>query len=162
MGILYPTVRSYVMQKTRSRNLVIGIDEPARKEFCYAVRYVARNGRSSGSPWSLRQTAVYQQYDWCSGKSVWIFLQPPAEGRRRFEEIQHSNASTTHPMLFHVVLLFTTVAGWKDYIAYMRHCLDAIVSIFFGYSSRCSTEHLSRTKKRAFRVLAAPTNTTTS
>ena len=136
------------------------IDETTRKEFCYAIRYVARNGRSSGSPWSLRQTAAYQRFDSQSGKSVWILLQPSAEGRRRFEEVQQSNTSTTHPMLLHVVLLFTTVAGWKDYIAYLRQCLDTFVSILPGCLPGCSTEHSSRTKKHAFRVLVASTNTT--
>ncbi|KAL9579126.1 MAG: hypothetical protein Q9212_005288 [Teloschistes hypoglaucus] len=95
-----------------------------QSEICYAVRYVARNGRSTGSPWSLRQTAVYQQYNGSTKNTVWIFLQPSADMQRRWQEIQRSKVSSSHPATLHVVLLFAIAADWKDYIAYLRQEVD--------------------------------------
>ncbi|KAL8661436.1 MAG: hypothetical protein Q9202_005618 [Teloschistes flavicans] len=95
-------------------------------KFCYAVRYVARNGRPTGSPWSLRQTAVYQQYNASTKNTVWIFLQPSADMQRRWMEIQRSKLPSNHPATLHVVLLFAIAAEWKDYIAHLRQEVDSL------------------------------------
>ncbi|KAI4092258.1 MAG: hypothetical protein L6R37_007607 [Teloschistes peruensis] len=88
------------------------------------MRYVARNGRSTGSPWSLRQTAVYQQYNASTKNTAWVFLQPSADMQRRWQEIQRSKVSSSSPATPHVVLLFAIAADWKDYIAYLRQEVD--------------------------------------
>ena len=96
-------------------------------EFCYAVRYVARNERSSGSPWSLRQTAVYHQYNASTNNSTWIFLQPSTIMQRRYTDTQQSVSLSCHPAALHVVLLFAIAADWKDYISYLRQEIDILV-----------------------------------
>lgn len=73
--------------------------------------------------------AVYQQYNSGINRSVWILLQPSVEGRRRFEEVQRRGCLGEHPMLFHVVLLFTAAVDWKDYLNYVRKEVDELVRI---------------------------------
>ena len=98
-------------------------------EFCYAVRYVAPNGRTTGSPWSLRQTAVYQQYNSLTKDAIWIFLQPSALMQRRFIDIQRSKTLTGHPAMLHVVILYALAGQWKAYLTYLRHELDSFVGV---------------------------------
>ena len=101
-------------------------DRPC-SEFCYAIRYIVQNGRSTGPSWSMRQSAVYQQFDTHRRSSTWILLQPSADAQRRFNEIQRDSVRSTNPMIFHVAFLFSTMYYWKDYITSIRAELDALV-----------------------------------
>jgi len=78
-------------------------------EFCYTIRYVVRNGRSTGPVWSVRRTAVYQQYQFQKRLSKWILLQPSVDSQRRFSEVQAQGRGKKHehPMRYHVVFLFS-------------------------------------------------------
>ncbi|KAF2648099.1 hypothetical protein K491DRAFT_261195 [Lophiostoma macrostomum CBS 122681] len=43
-------------------------------ELCYLFRYMTENGRATGSPWSLRQSAVYQSFELNDEKEIWILI----------------------------------------------------------------------------------------
>lgn len=96
-------------------------------EFCYNTRYPAENGRKPGSPWSLRQTGIYQQVNLQSKESVWILLQSSAKVLRRVEGILASPSDEAHPMRAHVILLFTMAADWHKYISYLQKQLETLV-----------------------------------
>src|SRR5438045_1558114 len=55
-------------------------------EFCYSIRYMEKNGRETGDPWSLRQSGVYQKVDAQTGNSTWILLQPAESIRQRLRK----------------------------------------------------------------------------
>lgn len=96
-------------------------------EFCYNTRYPAENGRKAGSPWSLRQTGIYQQVDWKRRKSVWILLQPPSKALRRVKDMLASQSDEAHPMRTHIILMFTMAADWHKYILYLQKQLEILV-----------------------------------
>jgi hypothetical protein len=98
-------------------------------EFCYTIRYVVRNGRSTGPVWSVRRTAVYQQYQFQKRLSKWILLQPSVDSQRRFSEVQAQGRGKKHehPMRYHVVFLFSTAVLWRDYIMHLRRDLEELV-----------------------------------
>ncbi|KAL8773594.1 MAG: hypothetical protein Q9194_004301 [Teloschistes cf. exilis] len=100
----------------------------ASYEFCYTLRYVIRNKRSSGPAWSVRRTAVYQQYQFEKRISKWILLQPPANSQRRLSEAQaqKKNGEEEHPMRDQVVLLYSTATFWGEYIMDLRKDLEKL------------------------------------
>ena len=102
-------------------------------ELCYIVRYAAKNGRKSGTPWSIRQTAVYQQFDSRSNRTCWIFVQPSASFRAQVKcylgrktsfgkDPEHSS-----PMGVHLMLFNSTELEWRAYINYLEQQLTQLV-----------------------------------
>ncbi|KAL8719810.1 MAG: hypothetical protein Q9181_008016, partial [Wetmoreana brouardii] len=106
-------------------------DQEAYYEFCYTVRYVIPNERPSGPAWSIRRSAVYQQYRFRERLSKWILLQPSIDAHRRFTEVQAQSKGKEqeHPMRYHVVFLFSTAVFWKDYIMHLRSDLEQLVRV---------------------------------
>jgi hypothetical protein len=104
------------------------------QEFCYNLRYVERNGRNQGNPWSLRQTGVYHSYDRKSQKSIWIILQPSTFV---LENIEHFVRSLTQDdflsrgayILLHCFILSSMEKNWRDYIEDLQARLNNLVSL---------------------------------
>ncbi|KAI4256722.1 MAG: hypothetical protein LQ352_001963 [Teloschistes flavicans] len=97
-------------------------------EFCYTLRYVIQNKRSSGPAWSVRRTAVYQQYYFEKRISKWILLQPPANSQKILSEAQaqRKEGGQQHPMRDQVVLLYSTATFWGEYIMDLRKDLEKL------------------------------------
>ena len=74
-------------------------------EICYTLRFFERNGRSSESPWSLRQTGIYQQMCRSSGKSTWIILQPSS---RIQEQVRKAAAADQSKLSLQAIQLHRT------------------------------------------------------
>ncbi|CZR67836.1 uncharacterized protein PAC_17735 [Phialocephala subalpina] len=98
-------------------------------EFCYNVRYIDRNGRTNGDPWSLRRIGVYeQQFD--GGRSKWIILQPSSQVHRRLleyfqlpvERIEQKAGNTP----LHVTIMVASSRHWGEYIDSLRQQLNEI------------------------------------
>ena len=103
-------------------------------EFCYNLRYVERNGRNHGDPWSLRQTGVYHSYDYKSQKSIWIILQPSTYVLEHIENVlrtlpRDDSLSRGGYMLLHCFILSSMERNWRDYIEDLQTRLDGLVSL---------------------------------
>ena len=102
-------------------------------EVCYNVRYMERNERNRGSPWSLRQTGVYQRYDTIKQSSVWILLHPSDYMRRRLSETMRHGSDfhcdiSTGPLHLHGLFLSASERNWSDYIEHTQREIESLVS----------------------------------
>lgn len=102
-------------------------------ELCYNIRYVERNGRGTGDPWSLRQTGIYQKYYPAAKRSVWILLEPSKTLQERLRTILNSKRSDSDvgersPMLLHTLILFMTASNWGSYLDDLDSEVKALVS----------------------------------
>ncbi|KAI9785127.1 MAG: hypothetical protein M1839_000765 [Geoglossum umbratile] len=103
-----------------SGGLKVGVGY-TRYELCYNIRYVEKNGRNSGDPWSLRQIGVYQQWKPDSRNSTWILLHPSENIHKRLHEIMGKMPlKSESPMLLHILFLSSTAYNWGDYIEDLR------------------------------------------
>lgn len=104
-------------------------------EFCFNFRYIDRHGRRASTPWSLRQTAVYQKLNFQDYNSIWMILQPPTNTYERVlialeKQQKEQYEISTNPMQFHLLFLLRTVANWKEYLSDLNDELIQLVSAF--------------------------------
>ncbi|KAF1992838.1 hypothetical protein P154DRAFT_528198 [Amniculicola lignicola CBS 123094] len=99
-------------------------------ELFYNLRFVERNGRNRGDPWSLRQTGIYQKYAPDRQHSTWIILQLSKSTRTGLEDMLKAQAAThtsdTHPMSLHPIFLQATASNWSEYVQSLTRDLDLI------------------------------------
>ncbi|KAI9775067.1 MAG: hypothetical protein M1839_001459 [Geoglossum umbratile] len=98
-------------------------------EFCYSVRYMEKNGRETGDPWSLRQSGVYQKVDAQTENSVWILLQPAESIRRRLRKNLEELGEHTpdrDPFRYHILILSSSLRNWNEYIVDVNRELDGL------------------------------------
>ena len=101
-------------------------------ELCYCIRYVAKHGRDSKSPWSLRQVGVYHQSHGPEGPSAWILVQPPAQLDQQLRSLikgsqqDEVNIQIGHPM-WHLAILATALSNWDEYVDHSRKELTNLV-----------------------------------
>lgn len=105
-------------------------------ELSYILRFVEKNGRNRGDPWSLRQTGVYQQATFNSHQSAWIFLQLSRSTRIVLENALRSQlrcfGQSDSPMTLHALLLGATVDNWGEYIQCLSTQLREVVSMQYA------------------------------
>lgn len=112
-------------------------------EICYNIRYASKNGRSTGSPWSLRHTAVYEHHDLTSGSSRWIVVQPSDSVKARMIEYLGSDfftasmktekAARLDPLRFHSAVFVSAERDWRDYINDLENELKLLVGFTESY-----------------------------
>ena len=102
-----------------------------RLEIAYSYRYMIRNGRTDGPVWSVRQTAVYQQMNMKTGRSIWILIQPNESALKRFKSICLATDFVRKPVTPHLVFLNSAVEGWKDFVGNIRASLQTLVQTCF-------------------------------
>ncbi|MCJ1453190.1 hypothetical protein MMC28_003536 [Mycoblastus sanguinarius] len=101
-------------------------------ELCYNLQFFELNGRSVNTPWSLRQTGVYQKVNFQTKTTVWILLQPSKRAEKRLKDAFGSRTSQTpltemnSPMKLHQPFLHVAVSGWNEYVAYLRKDVNAL------------------------------------
>jgi hypothetical protein len=89
---------------------------------------VEKNGRNWGSPWSLRQTAVYQRFDIKSKKSAWILMQPSTHIRDWLENnLSGIDKLDESFMLLHLLFLSSMEENWTDYLDDLILQVNALV-----------------------------------
>lgn len=102
-------------------------------EICYVLHYMAKNGRNRGDPWSMRQTAIYQQMCLESGRSSWILLHPSKDTRAQLEQelinFKETNDSEQNHMHLHNTFLLSTAHNWEDYLEDLHQQLADLVSV---------------------------------
>ena len=108
------------------------------KEFCYNVKYVARNGRPGRNPWSIRQVGIYERLNVKTGQSVWIVIQPSDQVRKQMgwgletKSERISNVGTkeelgAQTMTVHASVLIAAGREWGLYIEELRFQVKEMV-----------------------------------
>ncbi|KAH7350699.1 hypothetical protein BKA65DRAFT_243414 [Rhexocercosporidium sp. MPI-PUGE-AT-0058] len=93
-------------------------------EISYQVRYMERNNRSHGDPWSLRQTGVYHKYSALSDAAatptnLWILLHPMQNSvvSKRLENITAEDIrNDANPLRFHLLITSSYIDNWRMYL----------------------------------------------
>ena len=103
-------------------------------EFCYNVKYVARNGRPQRNPWSIRQTGIYERHNLHTGESVWIILEPSERAHRRLKEAttsRHLSGGKTRAtcMALHAAILIASGREWGEYLEDLRGQMQQLVRV---------------------------------
>jgi Mg2+ and Co2+ transporter CorA len=88
----------------------------------YSLRFVEQTGRGDPAQpttdWSLRQTAVYCDFDTQFSKMSWVLVTPSQPARRRLTEylLACESNSQTSPFDIHLLLLDTAISTWRAYV----------------------------------------------
>lgn len=79
----------------------------------------------------MRQTAVYQQYDASTGRTIWIFIgaSPDMEDRVDRYMLSDSQLPAIAPFSLHLAMVETSLAGWRWYLAEMTERVQQQVRI---------------------------------
>jgi hypothetical protein len=107
-------------------------------EISYQLRYVERNKRKCGDPWSLRQTGVHHKYtakDDLSPENMWILFHPVPKSAA-YKRLQETTAADlrgrdtqTDPLRLHLLVFSSYVDNWRPYFHDMtRQFLELVCS----------------------------------
>lgn len=109
-----------------------------RTECAYGFRHVKLNGRAhmmegnpDYDPWSVRQTAVYQQYSSTQDKNTFLLIAPSNEARANLEQEVlrlRGGRKRLNPFHLHLILVATLHDNWRLYIRNLEHRLTKQVS----------------------------------
>ena len=100
------------------------------------MKYAEYNGREDQDPWSIRQSAVYQQYNSLTGSSVYILLSPYPRSVVEEQYImavaaaQQGTAFEASRLRFGSVLMDAYLHNWREYLSFYEQRIDALVSRF--------------------------------
>ncbi|KAJ3576581.1 hypothetical protein NPX13_g3649 [Xylaria arbuscula] len=91
-------------------------------ETCYMLHFFENNGRTTGDPWSPRQTAVYHHYHASSDRSSWILIKPSAHLEEPLQiELENASRLTlsakSRATRLHVMFTSFALSNWPNYIA---------------------------------------------
>ncbi|KAF1992761.1 hypothetical protein P154DRAFT_583495 [Amniculicola lignicola CBS 123094] len=90
-------------------------------ETCFNIRYPAKNGRSVGNPWSVRQTTVYHQFNYPKRRHVWIVIQPSDDYREQILRIMNSSLPESEKFwVIDAACLVSTNRYWREYIVHLQ------------------------------------------
>ncbi|KAK3368037.1 hypothetical protein B0H63DRAFT_89153 [Podospora didyma] len=109
------------------------------------------NGRTTGSAWSLRQTAVYQQVDLHKQTNTWILIQPEPETFKQFLAAAARRGGVAEGLACpkcmepNLLLLSAGRTKWKEYTAHLRHLLRPL-------EEKASFSRVGRPSKSDFEV----------
>ena len=135
-------------------------------EFCYNIKYIARNDRPQRNPWSIRQIGVYERLDLHTGQSVWIILQPSERAYRRFRETtelpQTSIEGTgSASMTLHTAILIAAGREWGEYLEDLRKQMQRLVRVpQEEHRIQTLADRTARIKKQSFLLWESPTRST--
>jgi len=118
-------------QRTNVQSLII-------VECAYGFRYVERNHRENAmrdnpdyDPWSVRQSAIYQQYDSARDRVTFILISPSATMTRNLEEAvcrSRTRKKRLNAFDLHRIIISTLYENWRIYIRSLERTLTAQVS----------------------------------
>ncbi|KAI0880286.1 uncharacterized protein GGS22DRAFT_197686 [Annulohypoxylon maeteangense] len=100
-------------------------------EICYTISYLNRDDAADGTDdsWSFRQTSVYNRMHSRSFSSVWILVKPSPNLKARLPEklnefwYDDEFRYSRHPLI-HVMILFISLYGWRDYIVTLNSKME--------------------------------------
>ena len=100
-----------------------------RLECLYGFRYVAST--NDDDPWSIRQVAVYQNYDFSARKAVWTVVgasQPAEKLLRSRMETSSDKPSIVDIFSLHASLLDMSLADWRRLLWDLTEKVQKVVS----------------------------------
>lgn len=102
------------------------------EEFTYNLRYVEKHGRDLKSPWSVRQMAVYHQFDAEKKSSKWILLNPSAVICQKLQKVISVVAcrGPADRRFLHLMFLCMAEKNWREYVNFLEKEYRAMVSTF--------------------------------
>jgi Mg2+ and Co2+ transporter CorA len=106
----------------------------------YGLRFVELNGRGNlknpTSQWSLRQSAVYCNFQSTQASSMWMFVTLPKLAEGRLEDYLRTCSRTSAPNSFdiHLLLLDTVIANWRPYLVDLSAEIDKHAAQSLGAS----------------------------
>ncbi|KAL5043019.1 hypothetical protein BDW71DRAFT_200079 [Aspergillus fruticulosus] len=97
-------------------------------EIIYIIKYAfdkspVDKGRD---PWVLRQTGVYQKYEFATRNSTWLFLNPTTDCmfqdrlKRYLLSPAERSSLSRNPLLIHSMLFGTFFPAWRDYLKHLE------------------------------------------
>ena len=102
----------------------------------YNLRYADKHGRDRKNPWSIRHTAIYQQFNSVTQSSIWILLQPSEASYRDFKDaLEHLDCTTLSgqsKLFLHELFFWNADRNWRDYINFLQRELLTLVSDHFN------------------------------
>ena len=105
-------------------------------EITFVLKYPESNGRTDGpSPWSLRQTGLYQKFEPLAKRSLWVLLNPTPNSiadQKVFDLLEQYSGSMKprqEPRLLGLLLLSAYFRNWRTYMAYYEEKELRIVRI---------------------------------
>lgn len=111
-------------------------------EICYNIKYVERNYRLPDEPWSVRQTCIYQKFEYSKKSSTWILVQPSEQVQSRIREVFRSRTtedigdSVHNPLDMHLVFLSAAAENWRWYYNSLEEKLVEMVRNLLRHSSQ--------------------------
>lgn len=97
----------------------------------YTFKHAERKGKSN-EPWVIRQTGVYQKFDFEKGSSLFIVFNvvPNSLAHRRVLDclMNHQKQVQASPLWLHEIIHASYFMSWRDYIAEYESRLLPIVS----------------------------------
>jgi hypothetical protein len=101
-------------------------------ECLYSFRYAADNGKRDPEkdPWSIRQTAIYQRYDFNTAKVIWVGVGASQEA----EALMHSHlkggsqrSSVSDIFTLHASLIKVSLADWRGLLLDVKKKVQKLV-----------------------------------
>lgn len=101
-------------------------------ELCYTLKFAVNNGRKAEDDpflWSIRQTSVYQKFEYDDQQSVWIVVQPSESTQRRLvsaadankvEEEEEGCSLSQNPLKMHLLFISAAAEGLRDYYNHLE------------------------------------------
>ncbi|KAL4803119.1 hypothetical protein BDV18DRAFT_43640 [Aspergillus unguis] len=101
---------------------------PDSLEIIYTIKYAFEKApqEKGKDPWVLRQTGVYQKYEFTTKHSTWLFLSPTAECEFQSRLMRHLQSPTNrasleqNPLLIHSILFGTFFHAWREYLKHLE------------------------------------------
>jgi len=126
-------------------------------EFAYGFRYVELNHRppdgmvsqADHNPWSIRQTALYQQYNGSQNKSIIIAIAPSHAMKESLERaiiLATANNTTFNVFDLSRIITSTLQDNWRHYIRYLEQRLVEQVCEYSRRGRVCTKLSQSQTR----------------
>lgn len=115
-------------------------DTYGKVEICYNIKYVEKNYRLPDEPWSIRQTCIYQKFEYSKKSSTWILVQPSGQVQSRIQEVfkartvEDIEKSVHNPLDLHLVFLSAAAENWRWYYNSLEEALVEMVRNLLRHS----------------------------
>jgi hypothetical protein len=100
-------------------------------ECVYGFRYAFNTNKdpTETSPWSVRQTTVYQKFDAKANSAVWIFIGASDETKDIVREIveRRSSGRKMNAFLLHAMIIENSLGEWRWYISDLAERVNSMV-----------------------------------
>jgi len=103
------------------------------EEIGYLFKYMEKNGRSRGNPWSARQTGIVQRI-LPDNSNMTLILNPHEQSRAeiRLNKALYDSSDKArihhNPVLIHLILLSSYFGNWRMYLQELGQSFEKMAS----------------------------------